>query len=57
MPQRQTGTIHYHTQLRLPEKGRTIKGLVIWSSWYNSLSYIVKTFITRWHNQRIGCLQ
>ncbi len=28
-----TGTIIYHTQLRLSEKGRVIKGLVICTIW------------------------
>ena len=29
----QTGTTQYHTQLELPDKGRTIKGLVVYNDW------------------------
>ncbi len=29
-----TGATHYHAQLELPDKGRAIKGLVVWNSWY-----------------------
>ncbi len=28
-----TGAIQYHAQLGLPDKGRAIKGLVVWNSW------------------------
>ncbi len=33
IPWSQTGTTHYHAQLRLPDKGRAIKGLVVCNSW------------------------
>ncbi len=29
MPWTETGATHYHAQLGLPDKGRTIKGLVV----------------------------
>ncbi len=31
MPWPQTGTTHYHAQLGLPDKGRTVKGLVVYN--------------------------
>ena len=33
MPWPQTGATHYHAQLRLPYKGRAIKGLVVCNNW------------------------
>ncbi len=33
MPWPQTGATHYHAQLRFPDKGLTIKGLVVCNSW------------------------
>ena len=33
MPFPQTGAIQCHAQLGLPDKGRTIKGLVVCNSW------------------------
>ncbi len=33
MPWPQTGASHYHAQIGLPDKGRAIKGLVVWNSW------------------------
>ena len=33
MPWPQTGKTQYHAQLGLPDKGRTIKGLVFCNSW------------------------
>ncbi len=29
----QTGATRYHAQLRLPDKGRAIKGLVVCNNW------------------------
>ncbi len=34
MPWPQTGLTQYHTQLELPDKGRAIKGLVVFNNWY-----------------------
>ena len=31
MPWPQTGATHYHAQLGLPDKGRAIKGLVVYN--------------------------
>ena len=33
MPLPQTGATQYHAQLGLPDKGRAIKGLVVFNSW------------------------
>ena len=33
MPWPLTGATHYHAQLGLPDKGRAIKGLVVYNSW------------------------
>ena len=33
MPWPQTGATQYHAQLRLPNKGRVIKGLVVSNNW------------------------
>ncbi len=33
MPWRQTGATQYHAQLRLPDKCRGIKGLVVCNNW------------------------
>ncbi len=33
MPRPQTGATQYHEQLRLPDKGRAIKGLVVCNNW------------------------
>ena len=33
MPWPQTGATQYHAQLGLPDKGRAIKGLVVYNSW------------------------
>ena len=33
MPWPQTGATQYHAQLGLPDKGRTIKGLVVCNDW------------------------
>ena len=33
MPWPQTGATQYHAQLGLPDKGRTIKGLLVCNNW------------------------
>ncbi len=33
MPWPQTGATQYHAQVRLPDKGRAIKGLVVCNNW------------------------
>ena len=33
MPRPQTGTTQYHEQMGLPDKGRAIKGMVIYNDW------------------------
>ncbi len=33
MPWPQTGATQYHTQLKLPDKGLTIKGMVVCNNW------------------------
>ena len=33
MPWSQAGKTQYHAQLGLPDKGRVIKGLVVYNSW------------------------
>ena len=33
MPWPQTGATQYHAQLGLPDKGRAIKGLVVYNNW------------------------
>ena len=43
MPWSQSGATHYHEQLELPDKGHTIKGLVVWYvSWLGSMIYGIR---------------
>ncbi len=50
MPWPQTGATQYYAQLRLPDKGRAIKGLVVCNDWDLELLELLNTLA-------LGCYQ